>query len=607
MQVTPTPSQQHGQAGRRSRRWIPVVLLLLLILVLIPVAYQGRYRGRIHPGVTVAGIPVGGLEPADAVARLEQAGLDPKAPVSLRIGDLTDELSPNSGGIALDLRATVADAYAIGRKGPPPLPWIEVAAARVAGLDVQPRVLFDDAQVNAAVADLAQQIDRPVQDASLQVDGGTVHATSAAEGRQMDQAAAIKALQAAANAGVWPLPQVVLSLQVQPPTITDGQGVIATAQALLDRPLTLRADEKSWPLEPAALGPMLKTSVQGGTLTLDLDRQRLAQWLTPVTEVISHTAQSPRFHFDEKEQRLLLIEGGRAGEQLDVETTAQRILAAATDPRRVVPLATQTTPAPVSDTATAEELGIREVVREETSRYVGSPAERIHNIGVAASRFDGLLIPPDAVFSFNDNIGEITPETGYEKTKIIMDGATRDGVGGGVCQVSTTLFRTAFWAGLPIVERTPHGYRVAYYEQGAPVGLDATVFQPSPDLKFRNDTGAWLLIETRSDPRKATVTFRLSGTKPAREVRMEGPTIGKTTPPPPPRTEVDSTLPPGATKVIELARSGASVSVTRIIKAGDQEQREVFHSNYHPTGAVTAVGPQVAQQPPTPGAPVGVP
>jgi len=167
-------------------------------------------------------------------------------------------------------------------------------------------------------------------------------------------------------------------------------------------------------------------------------------------------------------------------------------------------------------------------------------------------------------------------------------------VGGGVCQVSTTLFRAAFWTGLPIVERAPHGYRVAYYEQGAAAGLDATVFQPSPDLKFLNDTGAWLLVETSSDPRKATVTFRLLGSKPDREVRMEGPTITNIVPPPAPRIEIDPSLPPGATNKIELERSGATVSLTRIVTREGVETADVFASKYRPTGALTAISPAEA-------------
>jgi vancomycin resistance protein YoaR len=423
------------------------------------------------------------------------------------------------------------------------------------------------------------------------IDGTDVRGQDAQPGLRLDEEGAVSALADGAAIGSWPLPVLSLASERLPAAVTDPAGAVASAQALLSDVMKLRSADKIWTMTPGELAPMLTTAVREGTVVLDLDRARLESWLTPVTEVISQTARNPRFRFDAEAQRLSLAEIGHSGRRIDLEATAQRILTASEDPRRVVQVAVTIIPPQVPDNATAAELGIRELIHEETSRFVGSPPERIHNIGVAAARFNGLLVAPEAVFSFNDNIGEVSRETGYEKTLIIMDGATRDGVGGGVCQVSTTLFRAAFWSGLPIVERSAHGYRVAYYEQSAPVGLDATVYQPAPDLRFRNDTGSWLLIETSSDAGKATVTFRILGTKPNRDVQMEGPEVTNVVPPPPPRTEVDPTLPPGTTKQVELARNGASVSITRIIVAGEEETREVFRSKYRPTGAVTAIGP----------------
>ena len=215
----------------------------------------------------------------------------------------------------------------------------------------------------------------------------------------------------------------------------------------------------------------------------------------------------------------------------------------------------------------------------------------------------GVLGPPAAVVSSNDQGGDFTAEAGSAETLILMDGTTAEGVGGGVCQVSTTLFRAAFWSGLPIVERYAHGYRVAYYEQGnmAP-GLDATIYRPIVDLKFRNDTGGWLLIETLAEAGKGRLTFRLYGSQPDREVDMEGPVITNRVPAPPGRVEVDPSLLPGAAETLEYARSGADVTVYRLIRDGDgQETREPFYSHYRPTAKVVAVGPAVESTPASPG------
>ena len=147
---------------------------------------------------------------------------------------------------------------------------------------------------------------------------------------------------------------------------------------------------------------------------------------------------------------------------------------------------------PASDDTTAEQLGIRELVRQEVSYFYGSSSCRIQNITAAASKFHGVLVPPGAVFSMADTIGDISLDNGFAEALIIYNGTTVKGVGGGVCQVSTTLFRTVFFGGYPIVERYAHAYRVSYYEKVAGnhddprlAGLDATVFVPLVDFKVQ--------------------------------------------------------------------------------------------------------------------------
>ena len=154
---------------------------------------------------------------------------------------------------------------------------------------------------------------------------------------------------------------------------------------------------------------------------------------------------------------------------------------------------------PVADQATAEELGISEAVSVVSTYFNGSSRERIQNIPTASSAFHGLLIPPGETLSMGDVLGDIGLDSGYAEALIIYGDKTIKGVGGGVCQVSTTLFRAVFFGGYEIVERHPHAYRVGYYEQGPGSpgpGLDATVFVPLVDFKFRNDTPYWLLMET---------------------------------------------------------------------------------------------------------------
>ena len=583
------PSGLGGQGGRIGRI---LLLLAVALLLALPALYRLAYGDAIYPGVRVAGVALGGLDAAAALARLRDAGFDADVPVSLRVDDLSWELQPGESGLAFDANATATAAWQVGRGGGPTA-LIEMLAARLAGRDLQPIVRFDEAQSMRALAELADAFDREAVNAHVRLEGTLVQPAPAITGRFLNMRAARDTLEAAARAGAWPIRDLALDFSRVEPAVTDASEAIATAQSLLAQPLTLRAEGETWTLAPELLAPMLTTTDVDGAVQLDIDQARFEAWLRPVTEAISRTAALPRFRFEADSGSLTLLESGIDGRKLNLEATAERVLEAGRLGSRLVRMALETEPPAVADTVGAAELGIREVVGEATSRYVGSAPGRVHNVALATSKYDGLLIPPDAVFSFNAHLGDVSEEEGYEKTLIILDGATADGVGGGVCQVSTTLFRAAFWAGLPIEERHAHGYRVAYYEQGEPPGFDATIYSPIVDLKMRNDTGAWLLIAASANQAARTATFSLYGSRPDREVELAEVVRGKPVPPPPPRIELDPGLPPGASEVVELARDGLSVSLTRIIREAGEERRDVFHSTYRPTGQLTAVGPSL--------------
>lgn len=574
--------------GRNAARTL--LLLAVAAVAVGALALAGHrlaYRGKIQPGVTVSGVPVGGLTAAEALETLAAAGYDPAAPVHLRSGDAEWSIEPLAAGIAFDARATVAEAYRVGRSGP--LATLEGVATRFRPRDVARIVSLDRTTARRVLEHLADGFDVAAADASLEVVGLEVHETAATHGRALNVEGALTTLAAAAGGGAWPIEGLELPYNTIPPEVTTAGEAVLQARALLTGPVTVRHGQESWELKPEVLAGMLATHAEDGRVVLGVGEEPLAAWLAPAVEVISRTAEAPRFRFDAEARALELVQPGVPARRVDVTETARHVIAAPDSPTRSAWIAVRETPPEIADDVTAQELGIRELVVENTSRYVGSPAARIHNIELAAARFDGVLVPPDAVYSFNEGIGEITREVGYEETLIIMDGTTTDGVGGGVCQVSTTLFRAALFAGLPIVERTAHGYRVAYYEQGADPGLDATVYSPVVDFKFRNDTGGWLLVETEADAAAATLTFRFYGTKPAREVEILPAQVGGTVPPPAPRVVVDPALAPGETRILEHARAGASATVTRVIRENGEERREVFRSHYRPTGQVTAV------------------
>lgn len=235
--------------------------------------------------------------------------------------------------------------------------------------------------------------------------------------------------------------------------------------------------------------------------------------------------------------------------------------------------------------------GIEEFIGEGVSDFTHSIPERIHNIVLASSKLNGILIPKDSIFSFNDAVGDISSLTGYKPAYIIKGGKTVLGDGGGVCQVSTTLFRAALNTGLPIIERTAHAYRVAYYENDSKPGFDATVFAPSVDLKIHNNTPAYILIQTEIKEDKNLLTIKFFGKKDSRSVEISPITIVNEIPPPDPLYQDDPILKKGTIKQIDYPAWGAQTSFFYKVKLEDKTLFEKkFTSYYKPWRAIYLVG-----------------
>lgn len=246
-------------------------------------------------------------------------------------------------------------------------------------------------------------------------------------------------------------------------------------------------------------------------------------------------------------------------------------------------------------TEQVNDLGIKERIGYGYSEFSGSIPGRIHNVALAAARMHGVLVPPGKTLSFNEAIGEISASTGYQAAYIIQNGRTVLGDGGGVCQVSTTLFRAALNAGLPITERRGHAYRVHYYEDGGfKAGLDATVFSPSVDLKITNDTPGYILVQTKTDTDNLTLEFELYGTSDGRKAEIVDHQVWGVTPPPPPLYQDDPTLPEGTVRQVDWAAWGAQTSFRYIVTRGDETlQDEKFTTSFRPWQAVYLKGTKI--------------
>ncbi len=590
-------------------------MLFVVLLVLAPMVYDVVYAGRIYPGVSVAGVDLSGLTQEEAAARLvEHLDYAERGQIVFQEGTNVWIGAPKQLGLSLDAHTGALAAFNVGRNGGLFERFAAQYQAWQRGIDLPPLFSFDERVAQSYLMGIAAQVDRPIIEASLGVNGVDVVVRSGQVGRTLDVAGALENLRAQ----VQTMQDGIISLVVHetPPVILDVTEQAEIARQILSQPLVIRVPEAAegdpgpWTFEPVALASMLTIermeTPEGARYQVGLKSDSLRVFMEGIAPSFVRYPQNARFIFNDETRQLDLIQPAVIGRALDIETSIQLINQKVVAGEHTVELDMEYTNPAVTNEATAEELGITEAVSVYTSYFYGSSASRIQNIQTAAGRFHGVLVPPGAVFSMADVLGDVSLDTGYAEALIIFGDRTIKGVGGGVCQVSTTLFRTVFFGGFPVVERHPHAYRVGYYEQTASgaidnrlAGLDATVFVPVVDFKFTNDTPHWLLMETYVNPSARTLTWKFYSTSDGRTVDWS--TTGPTdvVEPPDPLYEENPDLAKGEVKQVDWEAEGADVRVTRTVWRGGQVIFEdVFSTHYLPWRAVYHYGPGTEGMPP---------
>lgn len=620
MTTTPNPYPEFPAAPRIEPWLIRLPLLILtgiiLTLSLLTIAAgaaQLAFRDRILAGVSAFGQDLSGKTIDEAIAALNARFTYPASAVfTFRDGDQFWQLSAGELGVSFDAQATATEAFAIGHSNNPLLNTIDQFLIWLNGHKVTPVVRYDQEAATARLAAIAETINRPPVDATLTLEGTTVRTTPSAIGRMVSISRTLAQIEAnivSLSSGG----EVPLIIEETAPRIVDAEAAAAKARAALSAPLTLIAEATT--SDGQMLGPwqasvdqiaslLLVGLVENGDGTyrydISFDPSAYRESVQSLADGLFQPARDARFQFIEETGQLQVIQASVPERRLDVDATLSRMESQVFDPaNRVVPISFDTRLARYHDNITAAELGITRLISTGDSFYVGSSQARIDNIIRATQRFDGIIIPPGDEFSFNEWVGDISPESGYVSSRVIYGGRTIDGVGGGVCQVSTTVFRAAFYAGVPITERAAHGYRVGYYEQrGEGPGFDAAIYVDSDprralDFRFINDTGAPILIEASIYPATSQVQFRFYGADTRRQVVKDGPMIRDVVPPAPTRFEANPALSAGQQLQVDIPAEGAYVQVTRIIldANGNEIDRDIFASQYQPWGAIIQVPP----------------
>lgn len=585
-----------------------------VLAVLSLFAFQIWYLGRIYPGVTVNNVDIGGMNPHDAAEKLSQSFTYAQSGHIL----LTDQaktwaVNPAEMGLFLNPEITAESAFYFGRRDGLLRRLEEQFGAHSGRRTLSPNLIFDQRMAFQYLTELAKEVDQPLVEPSLSVEGTDVTIHAGQSSRQLDIPATLEMI----TRQMQTLQDGIIPLRVieNHPTILDVGAQAEIARRLLSEPLTLTLPPEQegagpWPIPPETLAGMLvfehAENVSTPEYRVALNEQKLRAYLAEIAPQLKQEPADARFIFNDDTGQLELIQPSVIGRMMDIENSIRTIQKQALQGEHSIPLELVLTPPRVSDDVTAEQLGISGLLHSEISYFYGSSPERIQNIQAAAARFHGLLVAPGETFSMAAALGNISLDNGYVEALIIHGNQTIKGVGGGVCQVSTTLFRTAFFSGFPISERHAHAYRVSYYEKTPSnqidpnlAGLDATVFVPLVDLKFTNDTPDWLLMETYVNPTYSTIFWKFYSTPDGRFVQWEttGPVNIVKAPKPLYRENPD--LPKGEVKQMDWAADGADITITRRVYKNEALYfQDTFQTHYKPWQAIYDYGPGTEGMPP---------
>ena len=592
-----------GTAGGRSG-WRLALLAFLLtsaLAALIGVAalllWDRASEERIADGVTVGGVPVGGLASADAEALLLTTLPDMAAgELTLHIGDAVTRI-PYAD---IDRRYELDGALGAAADADDPSGILERAADRVAlavrGMDIAPAVVYDRAALDRRVDEAVAAGSVQAMDAALRsAADGTWSVRPAVAGRQADASAARSAAAGAVDgAGTS---SVAIDIPVTPvaPAVTTEQvqALAASAAVVSATDLSLVAGGLSRTIAVDTLRSWVSLGDDG--LSLSFDRPAIQATVATMAGELDVRPVDAGFAFGE--QRTIMAVPAQDGSALDVEATVDRVVAAlagraAGNPIGSVELAVSPV---VADFSTADaQAAAPRVVRVSgwTTRFIVNKYNFFgNNISVPTAKMDGLVVAPGRWFDFWKAIGEIREADGYGPGAAILNGRTRPTgvIGGGICSCSTTIFNAALRAGLEMGSRHNHYYYITRY----PVGLDATVYRTSSgtgkNMRFRNDTPYPILI--RGVNRYGLVRFELYSVPLEREVELTEPVISH-------RVEARDTveytdrLPTGVSRRIEYPTDGFRSWVTRTVRdaSGAIIHEETYYSDYAAIDGITLVG-----------------
>ncbi len=605
-------------------RILTLIVLVVISVGLLGLSYQLHYRGRFYPGVVLGGEAVGGMAYGDVVKlfknrvdMLSDKGFalvfeNTKSQKEIKIPAFVSGLTTDSSLSYFsfgDWKGATWQAYEFGRTGGPWRRIPEQLYALVFGrhLDM-PGTPNKWAIQSLLFRELMGFFKSPAQ-TQFTWNGYRMVITPGKAGQRLSIDYVMAMMQ-----------KRLVSFATEPiqikPTLEEPQVTAEKLKPFLqlandvaqNTSMVFYFREGRWRIAGRTLASWLTLKKQD---EIGINREKLEAFLSKnIAPSIDDPPRNSRFEM--QNGKLVEIISGKPGNVVDVEKTVARVervvyrtqgsymatgnllfaltSAAAQETLHLekgnveIPVEI-TQEAPKITQATIDQYGIKELVGSAKTSFKGSSADRKHNIEVGVSNLSGVLLAPGEEFSAVKAIGTTTEEEGFVKEFVIKDNKSVKELGGGLCQVATTLFRLALDTGLPITDRTPHRYVVSYYGPG----LDATIYGPEPDLRFINDTGNYLLLQGKVEGNE--VTFELYGQRDGRLAQVSDPVLTNEIPAPDIKYVASPDLPIGQTQCSETPHKGITADVTYDVHYATGETKEQrFHSVYQPWQRICLVG-----------------
>lgn len=565
-----------------------LVMGLLIFLLVIGAGYAGfriAFRGLIFPKISVSGINVGGMDKVSAMKVVDQYFSNYPSSIVLRLGGAENE-EINKIEVERDYRWAVEQAYNVGRSGNLLTQISEQIKTLYTTRNISMPISYDNEELLGFVDQFSLDNNKKPIWPKLTIEKDKINLISGSDGLEINKELLVEMIVSS-----WSVPdKQIIDVPFQTVFATENTEMVNRAIASIEkwgeRTPIIKQNDFEYRLSKEEM-----VSLYGLTSSV-IENEQFETLLKKIQPEVETEPRDAVFQFEG--DKVIEFKPEVVGVIIDVPAFNEKlasVMITADSEYVEIPVILSNPEIRAED---INNLGIKELIGEGKSSFSHSIPGRVFNVNLASSRINSTVVPPGEEFSFNKAVGDISRATGYQSAYIISGGKTILGDGGGVCQVSTTVFRAALDAGFPITQRKAHAYRVGYYEQDSKPGIDATVYNPTVDFRFLNDTENHILVQTEVDTKNLKMSVKIYGTSDGRVASISVPKISSQTAPPATMYVDDPTLPVGQTRQIDWAAWGAKVSFNyKVVKADSTVIEKTFYSNYQPWQAVYLKGTKI--------------